>query len=228
MEGKKLKRNQKLAIRVMELRKRFFRKDDGDGQWITTENGHHVHINGEGVPDIGNSHVIAAMTGKTSGKSSFNNWRSGSSDGRGARNPNKLKSSDFESYDKFLDAAGIPKLTQNDVDNINDSLEKALGRPYYKREEELSMFDDALYACRDGSTVKVAFDTTPDDEKMGFFTGHNKGEYEYVKDNGKWYDKKKFEDTKRTGIDHGGLTQQYQISTQIRHGATQKVKLSIK
>lgn len=37
---------------------------DDDGQWITTENGHHVHLNSEGVPDKGNPHVLAAMSGK--------------------------------------------------------------------------------------------------------------------------------------------------------------------
>lgn len=38
--------------------------DDEEGQWITTENGHKVHINAEGEPDIGNSHVLAAMKGE--------------------------------------------------------------------------------------------------------------------------------------------------------------------
>lgn len=35
--------------------------DDDDGRWITTENGHHVHLNEEGEPDKGNPHVIEAM-----------------------------------------------------------------------------------------------------------------------------------------------------------------------
>lgn len=41
--------------------------DDDEGQWITTENGHHVHINAEGEPDVGNTHVIAAMSGGKTG-----------------------------------------------------------------------------------------------------------------------------------------------------------------
>lgn len=39
---------------------------DDDGQWITTENGHHVHLNENGDPDKGNKQVIAAMKRKPS------------------------------------------------------------------------------------------------------------------------------------------------------------------
>lgn len=42
----------------------LFRLDDSkdeEGQWITTENGHHVHISDEGVPDKGNPKVIGSM-----------------------------------------------------------------------------------------------------------------------------------------------------------------------
>lgn len=38
---------------------------DDDGHWITTENNHNVHINGEGVPDKGNPHVLNAMSQET-------------------------------------------------------------------------------------------------------------------------------------------------------------------
>jgi len=42
---------------------------DDDGRWITTENGHRVHLNEEGEPDKGNPHVVDKMTdGKHSGK----------------------------------------------------------------------------------------------------------------------------------------------------------------
>lgn len=36
--------------------------DDDDGRWITTDNGHKVHLNEEGEPDKGNPHVIEQMT----------------------------------------------------------------------------------------------------------------------------------------------------------------------
>lgn len=36
-------------------------KDSDDGRWITTENGHKVHINEKGVPDKGNRHVLEKM-----------------------------------------------------------------------------------------------------------------------------------------------------------------------
>ena len=42
---------------------------DDEGRWITTENGHHVHINGEGEPDKGNPHVVSAMKGGGKGGS---------------------------------------------------------------------------------------------------------------------------------------------------------------
>lgn len=41
--------------------------DDDEGRWITTENGHHVHLNEGGEPDIGNPHVVSAMKGNGSG-----------------------------------------------------------------------------------------------------------------------------------------------------------------
>jgi len=34
-----------------------------EGRWITTENGHKVHLNEEGEPDKGNPHVISKMSG---------------------------------------------------------------------------------------------------------------------------------------------------------------------
>lgn len=42
--------------------------DDNDGRWVTTENGHKVHINAEGEPDMGNPHVLAAMRGTSLSK----------------------------------------------------------------------------------------------------------------------------------------------------------------
>lgn len=43
-------------------KKRLDAKSDEEGKWITTDNGHRVHINEEGEPDKGNPHVIATMT----------------------------------------------------------------------------------------------------------------------------------------------------------------------
>lgn len=42
--------------------------EDDDGRWITTENGHRVHLNGEGEPDKGNPHVVGAMTHGSGGE----------------------------------------------------------------------------------------------------------------------------------------------------------------
>ena len=46
------------AARIMK-RARF----DEEGRWITTENGHKVHLNDAGEPDKGNPHVMEAMRG---------------------------------------------------------------------------------------------------------------------------------------------------------------------
>lgn len=57
------------VIRIkMWLRKRkspdsTLRSDADDGEWITTENNHRVHLNENGVPDKGNPHVLEAMNG---------------------------------------------------------------------------------------------------------------------------------------------------------------------
>lgn len=52
--------------RYRRLLERADRADDEKGSWITTENGHKVHLNEEGQPDKGNPHVIEKMESKTS------------------------------------------------------------------------------------------------------------------------------------------------------------------
>ena len=53
----------RIRERLAERKNIHIRKDaDDDGRWITTENGHHVHINAEGEPDKGNPHVVDKMT----------------------------------------------------------------------------------------------------------------------------------------------------------------------
>ena len=49
---------------------------DDEGRWITTENGHKVHLNEEGEPDNGNKHVIEKMEGKESAKTIKHNIKS--------------------------------------------------------------------------------------------------------------------------------------------------------
>lgn len=77
--------------KVKEYRKRRYARlmaradaaDDDKGRWITTENGHKVHLNEEGVPDKGNPHVIAAMNGESSGgKNGSSSSNAGSNLGR--------------------------------------------------------------------------------------------------------------------------------------------------
>lgn len=45
-------------------------EDEDEGRWITTENGHHVHLNEEGEPDKGNPHVIEKMTDESGSEES--------------------------------------------------------------------------------------------------------------------------------------------------------------
>ena len=51
------------------LSKYGVRFDEDGGRWVTTEEGHRVHINSEGEPDKGNPHVIEKMSGETAKKS---------------------------------------------------------------------------------------------------------------------------------------------------------------
>lgn len=54
--------------RYVRLMARADAADDDEGQWITTENGHKVHLNEEGVPNKGNPYVIEAMTAEKTSK----------------------------------------------------------------------------------------------------------------------------------------------------------------
>ncbi len=47
--------------------------DDEEGRWITTKNGHKVHLNESGEPDIGNKHVIEKMSGGGSSSAKSDN-----------------------------------------------------------------------------------------------------------------------------------------------------------
>lgn len=47
--------------RASRLAERGYRADADDGQWITTENGHRIHMNEEGAIDKGNQFVTAVM-----------------------------------------------------------------------------------------------------------------------------------------------------------------------
>lgn len=55
--------------RYARLMERADAADDDKGRWITTENGHKVHLNEEGEPDKGNPHVVDKMKGGESGSS---------------------------------------------------------------------------------------------------------------------------------------------------------------
>lgn len=63
-----------MSNKIKEFQNRRYKRllarldaDDNKGQWITTENGHKVHLNEEGEPDKGNPRVVAAMNGESSG-----------------------------------------------------------------------------------------------------------------------------------------------------------------
>ena len=57
-----MKHRELLEIEKARIIQKSTRLDDSDeGQWITTENGHKVHINESGKPDKGNPHVVEVM-----------------------------------------------------------------------------------------------------------------------------------------------------------------------
>ena len=74
--------SRKQLLSKMYLLSQGIHFDDEEGQWITTENGHKVHLNEAGEPDKGNPHVIGAMEKgesggtKTKGKRSSGNSKS--------------------------------------------------------------------------------------------------------------------------------------------------------
>lgn len=72
----------KSMSKVDHYRQRRFRRlmsrldaAEDKGHWITTENGHKVHLNEEGTPDKGNPHVIEKMAGGASAQISKLNER---------------------------------------------------------------------------------------------------------------------------------------------------------
>lgn len=60
-ERRKARKDSKCIERFKERRQKRLDAKDDDGQWITTENNHKIHLNEEGVPDKGNPFVVQAM-----------------------------------------------------------------------------------------------------------------------------------------------------------------------
>lgn len=102
---------------------------DDEGRWITTENGHHIHLNGEGEPDKGNKHVIAAMEGK---KSSSKKSAPKSSDDFSTKSPSRYHKGDM-TFKKFKEIVkNVP-----DDEAIQDAMDLAFDNPekYYNIKE---------------------------------------------------------------------------------------------
>ena len=59
-------KKKKKVDRFRERRQKRLDAKEDEGRWITTENGHKVHLNEEGEPDKGNPHVVNKMSGGSS------------------------------------------------------------------------------------------------------------------------------------------------------------------
>ena len=95
---------------------------DDEGRWITAENGHRVHINGEGQPDIGNPNVLKAMGEKTGKGKTTKNSRLKITSGSAAAKDNRLgkqySAKAQNVYDRMR--ANEPKIT-DDICDIADA-----------------------------------------------------------------------------------------------------------
>ena len=97
--------------------------EDDDGRWVTTEEGNHMFIDGEGEPTKGNPYVLAAAKGEKANGSS-----TGSKDYPMGRS--KLRSSGkytrkqlIDEYKKLIDEkGGINKITNAESDEIQKKL----------------------------------------------------------------------------------------------------------
>lgn len=69
-KGEKMDNTVENYRRRREKRLRARMDADDDGKWVTTENGHKIHINEEGEPDKGNPHVLKIMKNAIKGASS--------------------------------------------------------------------------------------------------------------------------------------------------------------
>ena len=104
---------------------RGMRWDDEEGRWVTTENKHKVHINGEGVPDKGNPHVLKVMKigGKGTGRNVPGNVGNKQTNYRNVRNSarNRFTGSD---YVGFLKNAGMKSKKESSIGEKYKEAEK--------------------------------------------------------------------------------------------------------
>ena len=150
---------------VDTIRSKWAVRNDAEdkGRWVTTENGHHVHLNENGEPDIGNKHVLEAFEdgNRTEGKKKVETPENHKFNGLKSRNPKKVKKADYATNDEFLDAAGVPRITEEDAKSINEQVNKNLivnNGDEGKRKETKKILTDALYAVRDGAVVELTYE----------------------------------------------------------------------
>lgn len=142
------------------------RRDAGEDRWITTKNGHKVHINEEGEPDKGNPHVVNAMKGGDPDEfDPFAELMKGAEEGEAGNTPKREEpktrrpvsgNNILDSYDgdgdikSVMRAQGFDGLPQVVSDEEFDRAVKESGvvakRAYSASSQEvLDAYQDALY-----------------------------------------------------------------------------------
>ena len=82
---------------------------DDEGRWITTEEGHHVHLNKSGKPDKGNPHVVSKMT---TGKNLSDHGKSLTKDLTSGKPDNAIKTLQSLPEGTRIKTAGGPTITR--------------------------------------------------------------------------------------------------------------------
>lgn len=156
------------------------RRLDDDGRWITTENGHHVHISEEGTPDKGNPHVIAAMKrGKGSTAQRLQKLNQIAKETREARSK-YLKSSKQEDYSAI---ANSEKKMGSALSEIEPGTRIMAGDKIFTKEKDGSWTGRAPYWSAEGTRFGnegVAKHLAGDDEiKIGKEADYKKAKEAY-------------------------------------------------
>lgn len=111
--------------------------DEGDGHWVTTKEGNHMFINGEGEPTKGNPHVLAAAKGESqSSKPSSTKKKAapGEVDKRRAERGGVAR--------KMYESGEIPQDTMGMLDSMNYSdeiMDRAVERGWITKKQAESI-----------------------------------------------------------------------------------------
>lgn len=120
--------------------------DDGDGHWVTTKEGNHMFIDGEGNPTKGNPHVLAAAKGESGSKKPPSDKKTGPSSGSTAK---RLNDSVLKAYGKGDNRKVYEAAEKAMADLPVGGTVKTNGTTYTKTGDGMFSYE---YKAKDGST----------------------------------------------------------------------------